>query len=50
MEYSDEELVRTLPCRKEYIIIYIVHYFHCECIDFWLAKSRKCPICKTGCD
>ncbi|CAD8138434.1 unnamed protein product [Paramecium pentaurelia] len=41
MDYTDEEIVRTLPC---------LHYFHCECIDFWLAKSRKCPICKTGCD
>lgn len=28
----------------------LVHYFHNECIDFWLAKSSKCPVCKNRCD
>ncbi|KAM3131746.1 hypothetical protein pb186bvf_016142 [Paramecium bursaria] len=37
-EYFDKEEIRTMPC---------LHYFHQQCIDQWLDKSRVCPICRT---
>ncbi|CAD8210009.1 unnamed protein product [Paramecium pentaurelia] len=37
-EYEEEDQVKTIPC---------LHYFHDDCIDRWLKKSRHCPICKN---
>ncbi|CAD7965849.1 unnamed protein product [Amoebophrya sp. A25] len=35
-EFVPGELCRTLPCG---------HEFHQTCIDTWLLKNRKCPLC-----
>eukprot|EP00931_Biecheleriopsis_adriatica_P011886 TRINITY_DN112979_c0_g1_i1.p1 TRINITY_DN112979_c0_g1~~TRINITY_DN112979_c0_g1_i1.p1 ORF type:complete len:220 (+),score=16.56 TRINITY_DN112979_c0_g1_i1:50-709(+) len=45
-EYSASELVRTLQCsgpggRG--------HHFHADCIDRWLLRSSRCPICNADC-
>eukprot|EP00042_Codosiga_hollandica_P037929 m.303899 g.303899 ORF g.303899 m.303899 type:complete len:294 (+) comp55259_c0_seq2:214-1095(+) len=38
VEYADQDLVTTLPCR---------HFFHQSCITPWLReRSRSCPFCK----
>lgn len=36
-DFKDGEQCRMLPCD---------HVFHVACIDEWLVRSPKCPICK----
>ena len=36
-DFADGEQVRTLPC---------FHQFHTPCIDEWLARTPKCPVCR----
>lgn len=35
-EFNDGEKIKKLSCN---------HIYHCECIDEWLMKERKCPCC-----
>ena len=37
-EFEDKEKVRDLQCK---------HMYHPNCIDTWLKRSSKCPVCKT---
>jgi len=36
VEFEDDDEVRRLPCR---------HDFHQGCIDMWLKRDRRCPLC-----
>jgi len=40
-EYEDGDVLRTLPC---------FHRYHAECIDRWLVRDNKCPMCKHEID
>jgi len=35
-DYEEKEEIRTLKCN---------HHFHKECVDQWLAKDARCPLC-----
>jgi len=35
-EYNDQDLCRKLPCG---------HHFHQQCVDKWLQRSTRCPLC-----
>eukprot|EP01009_Symbiontida_sp_KSa7_P009381 NODE_7763_length_255_cov_41.674757_g7148_i0.p3 GENE.NODE_7763_length_255_cov_41.674757_g7148_i0~~NODE_7763_length_255_cov_41.674757_g7148_i0.p3 ORF type:complete len:54 (-),score=17.88 NODE_7763_length_255_cov_41.674757_g7148_i0:94-231(-) len=38
-DFENGEEARSLRC---------MHFFHPQCIDKWLQRDRRCPICKTG--
>jgi len=35
-EYSKGDEIKTVPC---------LHFYHSECIDEWLKRSKCCPVC-----
>lgn len=37
--YKSGNICRALPVCK--------HFFHTQCIDLWLLRSRSCPICRS---
>jgi len=38
-DFAEGDCLRRLPCQ---------HYFHGRCIDEWLSRSKRCPLC-MGC-
>jgi Ring finger domain len=40
-QLRDGEMERVMPCSK-------LHRFHSQCIQVWLAKSLRCPICNEA--
>ena len=38
-EYETDETLRRLPCS---------HYFHQNCVDFWLKTKDFCPYCRKS--
>lgn len=40
-EFEDGEQLRRLPCN---------HHFHRRCVDQWLRRSKKCPLCMGAID
>jgi len=36
-DFANGEEVRKMPCK---------HLFHTECIDEWLKKHKRCPLCR----
>lgn len=41
--YSHDDYITTLPCDSR-------HLFHTKCIEQWLSKNNKCPLCKKMVD
>jgi hypothetical protein len=35
-EYAEKDMLRILPCG---------HHFHQKCVDIWLQRSTRCPLC-----
>lgn len=40
-DFCAGDLARHLPCR---------HYFHCSCIEKWLLRNKRCPLCMHSID
>lgn len=36
-EFEENEILRKLTCG---------HLYHKTCVDEWLGKEKKCPVCK----
>lgn len=41
VEFTGGEMVKRLPCK---------HDFHSRCIDTWLQRSKRCPLCVRAVD
>lgn len=41
MDFEDDDWVRRLPCG---------HDFHQGCIDIWLKRNKRCPLCMRAVD
>jgi hypothetical protein len=41
MDFSGGDVIRRLPCK---------HLFHMSCIDRWLLKNKRCPLCLNAID
>jgi hypothetical protein len=37
-EFNDYEVLRKLSCG---------HFYHKACVDEWLLKEKRCPVCKN---
>jgi hypothetical protein len=37
-DFEEGEELRTLPC---------FHFFHSSCVDEWLKRNSKCPVCRV---
>jgi len=40
-DFRPEEFLRELPCR---------HHFHRRCVDRWLSRNKRCPLCIRAID
>lgn len=40
-DFRPEEFLRELPCR---------HHFHRRCVDKWLSRNKRCPLCIRAID
>jgi len=40
-EFEGRAHLRRLPCG---------HHFHVQCVDAWLRRSKRCPLCMTAID
>lgn len=38
IDFEKDDILRKLPCK---------HKFHTGCIDQWLTRNSKCPICRA---
>ena len=36
-DFAENEIIRKLTCG---------HLYHFACVDEWLIKDKKCPVCK----
>ena len=36
-EYDDGDVVVTMSCK---------HHYHTQCLEKWLSKEKKCPVCR----
>lgn len=43
-ELAVGDQLKSLPC----CMFHVVHEFHLNCIDQWLARSALCPLCKAN--
>ena len=39
LDYKDSDVILELKCDRR-------HYFHEQCINQWMERNPKCPLCK----